>query len=50
MYFETMEKVLPGQKIIISGSGDVEKVLPLEPYVTVNNAAAATQEAEKEAE
>ena len=50
MYFETMEKVLPGQKIIISGSSDVEKVLPLEPYVTVNNTSAETKEVEKEAE
>ena len=34
MYYEAIEKVLPGQKIIISGSDSVQQVLPLDSFVT----------------
>lgn len=34
MFYETMEDVLPGLKIVISGGegGDVEKILPLDSF------------------
>ena len=35
MFFETMEKVLPDLKVIIDGSDGINKVLPLEPLVSV---------------
>lgn len=37
MYYETMEELLPGLKLIIDGSdGSMEKLLPLEPLVENN--------------
>lgn len=37
MFYETMEEVLPSLEIIIdSGDGSVQKVLPLNPFSTVN--------------
>lgn len=37
MYYETMEELLPGLKLIIDGSdGSMEKLLPLEPLVEYN--------------
>lgn len=32
MYFEAMEEVLPGLKIVVDSGGGVQKLLPLEPF------------------
>lgn len=38
MFFETMENVLPDLKVIISGAeNDTQTVLPLEPFVEIQN-------------
>ena len=37
MFYEAMEEILPNLEVIIdSGSGSIEKILPLEPFVSVN--------------
>ncbi len=38
MFYETMEEVMPGMKIIIQGGegGQVQQLLPLEPFSSVN--------------
>lgn len=42
MFYEAMEDILPDLKIVIDSSDGVQKVLPLEPYVTMQGAAADT--------
>lgn len=43
MYYETMEELLPDLKLIIdSGSGSIEKLLPLEPLTGETGTAAGT--------
>ncbi|MGN0161510.1 MAG: FtsH protease activity modulator HflK [Lachnospiraceae bacterium] len=43
MYFETMEKVLPGVKVIVSDEGSgVTTMLPLEPFMTTTGTAQNT--------
>lgn len=34
MFYETMENILPSLKVIIDGSDETQKVLPLEPFVS----------------
>lgn len=45
MFYETMEDVLPGLKILIEGSGDVQTIYPLETFTggTDNNSDANTE-------
>ena len=52
MFYETMEDVLPGLKIVISGGegSDVQKILPLDDFGSSINAAAAAATTVKEEE
>ena len=44
MFYETMEEVLPGLKIIIDGpDGSMQTVYPIEPFANVNYSSGATQ-------
>lgn len=47
MFYETMEEVLPGLKIIIdSPDGSMQTVYPIEPFANVNYSSGATQNPE----
>lgn len=38
MFFETMEEILPNLEVIIdSGNGSIEKILPLEPFISIDS-------------
>ena len=45
MFYEAMEDVLPGLKVIIADGDGVQKVLPLEPFAEIQTEAAAQQSA-----
>ena len=38
MFFEAMEEVLPDLKVIIDEGNGVQKVIPLEPFMEMNEA------------
>ncbi len=38
MYYEAMEEVLPGLKIVVDGGDGIQKVLPLEPFAGTEEA------------
>lgn len=48
MFYETMESVLPGLKIVIDNGSGVSKVLPLEPFAENNTSDKQKQESEKD--
>ena len=41
MFYEAMEDVLPGMKVIIDGTGKTETILPLDSFTGTAGAAAA---------
>lgn len=45
MFYEAMEDVLPGLKVIIADGDGVQKVLPLEPFAEIQTEAPAQQDA-----
>lgn len=50
MFYETMEEVLPGLKIIIdSPDGSMQTVYPIEPFANINNTSGAAQNPENTA-
>ena len=48
MFYETMESVLPGLKIVIDSGNGVQKVLPLAPFTENDTSAANGQKPEKD--
>lgn len=51
MFYETMEEVLPGLKIIIdSPDGSMQTVYPIEPFASVNYSSGATRNPESTAD
>ncbi len=55
MFYETMENILPSLEVIIDGTDGVQKVLPLDSFVSINEAdttasSETTTNTEKEAE
>lgn len=45
MFYEAMEEILPGLKVIIDdGAGGVNKLLPLEPFASGRNASPAAEQ------
>ena len=50
MFYETMEDVLPGLKIVISGGegGDVEKILPLDSFTADDDTSDNTDSTKEE--
>lgn len=55
MFYETMENILPSLEVIIDGTDGVQKVLPLDSFVSINEAdttasSETTTDTEKEAE
>jgi len=48
MFYETMEELLPNMKIIIEGSNEINEILPLDSFSTIENNTVAATEGEEE--
>jgi membrane protease subunit HflK len=37
MFFEAMERIIPGMEVIIEGAGNIDKIFPVRPFIEYDN-------------